>query len=104
MPTVRFATGALLAVVAVAQFAPIPAAAQSPARRPVRPDDVYRMRDVRDPHRSPDGKWVVYTVSAADSARDKNDADVWMSSWDGTQHIRLTTTNEGESAGRFSPA
>ncbi len=103
MSPVRFAARAVFVLAAVAQFAPTPAAAQSPVRRPVRPDDVYRIRDVRDPHRSPDGKWVVYTVSAADSARDKNDADVWMSSWDGTQHIRLTTTNEGESAGRFSP-
>lgn len=90
-------------IVAATIFAPVAASAQAKAKRAVQPSDIYRIRDVRDPHRSPDGKWVVYTVSAADSTRDRNDADVWMSSWDGTQHIRLTTTNESESSGRFSP-
>src|SRR4051812_38045833 len=78
-------------------------AAAAQARRPIRPADVYRIRDVRDPQRSPDGKWVSSTVSVADSTRDKNDSDVWMSSWDGAQHIRLTSTNEGESGARWSP-
>jgi len=100
MTLIRIASGALLAA---AFLAPASAFSQAKTKRGVRPDDIYRIRDVRDPHRSPDGKWVVYTVSAADSAKDKNDADVWMSSVDGKQHIRLTTTNEGESSGRFSP-
>ncbi len=94
---------AFAALLAVAVISPTSAVAQSKSRRPLKAEDIYRLRDVRDPHRSPDGKWVVYTVSAADSARDKNDTDVWMSSWDGTQHLRLTSTNEGESSGRFSP-
>jgi dipeptidyl aminopeptidase/acylaminoacyl peptidase len=96
----RVATGALLAA---AFIAPTTISAQAKGKRGVRPDDIYRIRDVRDPHRSPDGKWVVYTVSAADSSRDKNDSDIWMSSWDGATHIRLTSTNEGESSARFSP-
>jgi dipeptidyl aminopeptidase/acylaminoacyl peptidase len=100
MTLIRVATGVILAA---AILTPVSAFSQAKAKRGVRPSDIYRIRDVRDPHRSPDGKWVVYTVSAADSTRDKNDADVWMSSWDGTRHIRLTTTNESESSGRFSP-
>lgn len=78
-------------------------AAQAPARRPLRADDLYRMRDVRDPERSPDGKWVAYVVSSVDSARDKNDTDVWMASWDGAQNIRLTSSPESESTPRWSP-
>jgi hypothetical protein len=76
---------------------------QSSAKRPLRPSDIYRIRAVSDPQLSSDGKWVSYTVSSADSAKDKNDSDVWMVSWDGTQNIRVTSTPEGESKGRWSP-
>jgi len=42
-------------------------------------------------------------VSSVDSAKDKNDTDVWMASWDGAQNIRLTSTPDGESSPRWSP-
>ena len=81
------------------------AAAQQPtsAQRPLRAEDVYRIRSVRDPQRSPDGKWVAYTVATPDSARDRNDTDLWMTSWDGESTIRLTWTPEPESSPRWSP-
>ena len=41
------------------------------------------MRDVSDPQVSPDGAWVAYTVSVADTAKDQDDTDIWMASWDG---------------------
>ena len=75
----------LLALLAAAA----PVSAQSTAKRPLRADDIYRLRAVNDPQISPDGAWVAYTVTTADSAKDKNDTDVWMTSWDGTQSIRL---------------
>jgi dipeptidyl aminopeptidase/acylaminoacyl peptidase len=58
---------------------------------------------VRDPQRSPDGKWVAYTVARAIKDTDKNDSDVWMVSWDGSQDIQLTSTPESESHARWSP-
>jgi dipeptidyl aminopeptidase/acylaminoacyl peptidase len=73
------------------------------AKRPLRATDIFRVRDVRDPQISPDGKWVAYTVTIADSARDKNDTDVWMASWDGKENIRITSTKDGESSPRWSP-
>jgi dipeptidyl aminopeptidase/acylaminoacyl peptidase len=82
------------------------AAAQTPepsGKRPIRVGDLYRLRDVRDPQLSPDAAWVAYTVSAVDSAKDKSDSDVWMTSWDGSQSIRLTSSPENESAPRWSP-
>jgi dipeptidyl aminopeptidase/acylaminoacyl peptidase len=72
-------------------------------KRALRPTDVFRVRDVRDPQISPDGKWVAYTVTTADSARDKNDTDVWMASWDGKENLRITSTKDGESQPRWSP-
>ena len=72
-------------------------------RRSLTADDVYKVRDVRDPQRSPDGNWVAYTVTTAHKDTDKNNTDVWMVSWDGTQQIQLTNTPDGESSPRWSP-
>jgi dipeptidyl aminopeptidase/acylaminoacyl peptidase len=82
---------------------PTPNAARPAAKRPLRATDIFRVRDVRDPQISPDGKWVAYTVSVADSATDKNDTDVWMASWDGKENLRITSTKDGESQPRWSP-
>ena len=72
-------------------------------KRALRPTDIFRVRDVRDPQISPDGKWVAYTVTTADSARDKHDTDVRMASWDGKENLRITSTKDGESQPRWSP-
>ena len=77
--------------------------AQTTSRRPLRPSDVYTIRNVGDPQLSPEGTWVAYTVTSADSAKDKSDTDIWMSSWDGSQSLRVTSSPEGESTPRFSP-
>jgi dipeptidyl aminopeptidase/acylaminoacyl peptidase len=72
-------------------------------KRPLKVDDIYNLREVRDPQRSPDGKWVAYTVTTAVKDTDKNNTDVWMVSWDGRQDIQLTSTPDGESSPRWSP-
>jgi dipeptidyl aminopeptidase/acylaminoacyl peptidase len=77
-----------------------PAEAQ---RRPLALADTYNLKEVRDPQRSPDGKWVAYVVSRAIKETDKNDTDIWMASWDGTQEIQLTSSPDGESRPRWSP-
>ena len=73
------------------------------AKRPLRSADIYRVRDVQDPQRSPDGKWVAYTVSSVDTSLDRNASDIWMVSWDGTLQRQLTETTESESSPRWSP-
>ena len=74
-----------------------------PARRALKIDDMHRFRDVRDVQISPDGKWVAYTVNTVDAVADKSDTDVWITSWDGRQHLRMTTSTESETAPRWSP-
>jgi dipeptidyl aminopeptidase/acylaminoacyl peptidase len=107
----------LLSIVAALAAVAVTAPAQGPrtsppapnatrpagAKRPLRATDIFRVRDVRDPQISPDGKWVAYTVTIADSARDKNDTDVWMASWDGKENLRITSTKDGENQPRWSP-
>jgi dipeptidyl aminopeptidase/acylaminoacyl peptidase len=72
-------------------------------KRGLAPSDVYNVKDVRDPQRSPDGKWVAYVVARAIKDTDKNDSDIWMASWDGTQEIQLTSSADSESQPRWSP-
>ncbi len=78
--------------------------AQSPAKRPVEVNDLYRLRTVRDPQVSPDGQWVAYVVSTLDSAKDRGSSDLYMVSWDGGRTLQLTfTPGDGESSPRWSP-
>ena len=71
-------------------------AAQAPAKRPIQSSDLFRLRAIGDPQRSPDGAWVAYTVTRADSAKDKSDTDIWLSRWDGSATVRLTFSEESE--------
>ncbi len=91
----------LSAVVVVSLACPTLASAQQP--RPIRPSDIYRLRDVGSPRLSPDGAWIAYTVATVDSAKDKSDSDIWMVSWDGARTLRMTSSPEGESNPRWSP-
>jgi dipeptidyl aminopeptidase/acylaminoacyl peptidase len=67
-------------------------------------DDLDRLVSVGSPSVSPDGKWVVYTVSTVDTTADKRITDIWMVGWDGTENIRLTYhTDSSASDPRWSP-
>jgi len=62
-----------------AQTAPTPATPPAATPKPAIPsgphpmnlDDTERLLGVGDPQVSPDGKWVLYTVSAIDTTADK---------------------------------
>src|SRR4051812_19003206 len=73
------------------------------ATRPVALDDFSRFQDVRDPHVSPDGEWVLYTVSVADPQADRNRTDIWKVKWDGSQQTRVSYGSDSPSAPRWSP-
>ena len=72
-------------------------------KRSLRPGDIYRLQTTGDAQISPDGKWLAYTLTTVDSAKDKRNTDIWMMSWDGTETIQLTNSLDGESSPRWSP-
>jgi dipeptidyl aminopeptidase/acylaminoacyl peptidase len=74
-----------------------------PARRPLKLDDVARLREVRDPQISPDGQWVAYVVSTLDAKEDKADSHVWVVGFDGKSERQMTRGPESESSPRWSP-
>ena len=95
-----------LVVLAFAAFviaALAPLASGQTAKRPISLDDLFKIKSVGSPQRSPDGKWVAYTVGTTDLEKDKRDTDLWMVGWDGGEEIRLTSSPDGESTPRWSP-
>ena len=91
-------------VAALCLFAlPVAARAADPTPRPLKPEDVHRIKTVRDPQVSPDGAWVAYTVMSHDTKEDRQDTDVWMVPRAGGEALRLTASPKGESRPRWSP-
>ena len=92
-----------LGFVALSGLVATTAFAQGAAKRPIRVGDLYRVKNVGALDLSPDGNWIAYTVTSTDSAKDRTDSDVWMSTWDGTRTIQATSTPDGESSPKWSP-
>ena len=73
-------------------------------KRPIDVDDIARMKEVADPQVDPTGNWVAYTVSSTDVDADKSNTHLWMTQWDGSRTVQLTSRKgENQSAPRFSP-
>src|SRR5260370_37499581 len=73
------------------------------ARRPLKIDDIARLRDVRDPQVSPDGQWVAYIVATVDMKEDKTNSHIWMVTFDGKSDRQMTFSQDNESSPRWSP-
>ena len=78
-------------------------AADAPKKRDINLDDLAKLQRVGAPVVSPDGEWVIYTVSQVDTKEDKTQTHLWMVKWDGSVHLPLTYGKEGASAPKFSP-
>jgi dipeptidyl aminopeptidase/acylaminoacyl peptidase len=73
------------------------------AKRNLTVDDYFRIKDVADPHISPEGKWVAYVVTTRNLKEDKNDDRIWMVSSAGGDAIPLTAENASSSHPHWSP-
>jgi dipeptidyl aminopeptidase/acylaminoacyl peptidase len=73
------------------------------AQRPLVVEDFSKFQDVADPRLSPDGQWILYTVTTTDVVAEKRNSDIWVAKWDGSPPRRLTYTPDSESSPRWSP-
>ena len=73
------------------------------SRRALKLDDLARVRDVRDPQCSPDGKSVAFVVSMIDTKDDKSNSHIWLAGFDGKSERQITSSNDSESGPRWSP-
>lgn len=94
---------AFFSIPPIAQDSAAPSGSQTAARRAITVDDYARIKDVSDPHISPDGKWVAYTVSSEDLKQDKEVSQVWMISSSGGEAIPLSAADVSSSHPRWSP-
>ncbi len=83
---------------------PLFLAAQTPAsRRPMQFEDLMRMRRLGDIDLSPDGKWVLFTVTDVDLEGNTRTPHLWIVPVKGGEEKPITASQAGESDGRFSP-
>lgn len=92
----------LTILLTIGQFLVVSSSAQT-SRRPLKLDDLPRLREVRDPQCSPAGDQVAYVVSSIDSREDKSNSHLRVTRLDGSEDRRMTAGIEGESNPRWSP-
>jgi len=73
------------------------------AKRPMTPEDLYKIKRVSDPQISPDGKWIAYTVSVPNLKENNFNSDIWIIPITGGEPKKLTNTPEADYAPRWSP-
>ena len=74
------------------------------AKRPITHEDVWLMKRVSAPAASPDGKWVVFSLTDPAYNEADQSSDLWITVADGTgTPRRLTQTKAAESGAAWSP-
>jgi dipeptidyl aminopeptidase/acylaminoacyl peptidase len=77
--------------------------AQASARRPMTFEDMMKMRRLGDIAVSPDGRWVMYSATDVDLAKNTRTSHLWIVPAAGGDAHALTAWSAGESRGRFAP-
>jgi dipeptidyl aminopeptidase/acylaminoacyl peptidase len=73
------------------------------AKRPMTFDDMMKMRRLGDIAVSPDGKWVLFSATDVDLAKNTKTSHLWIVPVAGGEEKALTASLAGENRGRFSP-
>ncbi len=80
-----------------------PEAGSSGPKRPITFEDMQKMRRLGDLDVSRNGKWVLFTATDVDLAKNTRTPHLWIVPVSGGQEQPLTDSSAGESRGRFSP-
>jgi len=99
-----FLTAALLAAFTpfCIQTATAQAANAAPAKRPMTFEDMMNMKRMGDTAVSPDGKWLAYSVTSVDLAKNKKTAELWLQAIAGGEPKKIDGTHPGDSGLQFS--
>jgi dipeptidyl aminopeptidase/acylaminoacyl peptidase len=84
-------------------FAAMTGLACGQARRPMTFDDMMKMRRLGEIDVSPDGKWVLFSATDVNLAKNTRTSHLWIVPTAGGEERVLTESLAGESHGRFSP-
>src|SRR5207247_1293376 len=72
-------------------------------KRGLTADDYAAIEMPADPHISPDGKTVAYTVSTFDLKQNRRRSAIWLVPLDGSHEPRPFTTGESSTSPQWSP-
>jgi dipeptidyl aminopeptidase/acylaminoacyl peptidase len=72
------------------------------SKRAMTPEDLFQIKSVKDPHISPDGKWIAFTVSEPILEEDRCNSDIWLLSLQGGEPKQLTYSSENDCSPRWS--
>ncbi len=72
--------------------------AQAADKRPIRHEDLWLIKRVGAPVPSPDGRWVVFSVTEPSYEDDKQVSDLWIVPADGSSPPRRLTFSKGSEA------
>src|SRR5260221_434950 len=72
-------------------------AAQEMAKHPISFDDMIKLHRIAEPHVSPDGKWVAYTVSTPDMEANRGVSNIWVVPTGGGAAMQLTQSGHDSS-------
>jgi len=65
--------------------------------------DMLAMDRISDPHVSPDGRWIVFTLRQSDLEENCGRTDLWLVRADGTDLRRLTSHQAGDNSPCWAP-
>jgi dipeptidyl aminopeptidase/acylaminoacyl peptidase len=78
-------------------------AQQAPPRRPMSIVDLAELPRLLDPQLSPDGRFVLYTLTRTDWRANRSVAHIWRQAVGGGAPIQMTNGDAGETTARWSP-
>lgn len=91
-------------IVLVVALATTSLGAQTAGKQPLTHEAMWMMKRVASPALSPDGKWVVFSVTEPSYESKEQSSDLWLVASDGkTKPRRITETKDGESDVTWSP-
>jgi dipeptidyl aminopeptidase/acylaminoacyl peptidase len=86
---------AVLCIALAAVLDPELAAAKPAGKRPMTVEDLWAMQRVGSPAVSPDGRWVVFTVTTYSMTENKGQGDLWLVEASRKTPPRRLTSNKG---------
>ena len=82
----------------------LPLSGFSQGKKTITHADLWSLKGVGNPSLSPDGKWVVFSLTQPDYEADKRHSDLWLVPTDGSAEPRpITAGKAGESSTAWSP-
>ena len=95
-------TVALATILGTVSLVPAQTPAQTPIKHPMTFEDMMKMRRLGDTDVSPDGKWLIYSVTDVDLAKNTKTATLWLQPISGGEPKQVPGTQPGDSNARFS--